>query len=255
MRLCAHAINLKGGRGMRTRSLSLFAAAAIGLTSNQVASAADLARPLPPVPVYIPPAPIPYIWTGCYVGGNIGGAWSNIEVNNVSTGGTASANNSGVAGGGQVGCDYQTGGWVFGIRNMFDATSLSNNGRFSTVPFTGTADSRTRWFDTLTARGGYLVVPAVLLYVQGGAAWTNTKLTFVDAATGTQVGEISSDRTGWTVGGGAEWMFAPHWSVFAEYNFMGFGTQSAASTACAGSCVLSAKANIQDALVGVNYKF
>jgi outer membrane immunogenic protein len=43
---------------------------------------------------------------------------------------------------------------------------------------------------------------------------------------------------GWTLGGGGEWMFAPHWSVFAEYNFMGFG----------GS-------NIQDIAAGVNYKF
>ena len=40
------------------------------------------------------------------------------------------------------------------------------------------------------------------------------------------------------IGGGGEWMFAPHWSVFAEYNFMGFG----------GS-------NIQDFTAGVNYKF
>jgi outer membrane immunogenic protein len=116
LRLCVYAM-------FRNCSLSLFAAAAIGLTSSQIASAADLARPLPPAPVYIPPAPIPYIWTGCYVGGNAGGAWSHVEFDNVSTGGNASASNSGVAGGGQVGCDYQTGGWVFGIRNMFDATS------------------------------------------------------------------------------------------------------------------------------------
>jgi hypothetical protein len=47
-----------------------------------------------------------------------------------------------------------------------------------------------------------------------------------------QVGELTNDRTGWTVGGGAEWMFAPHWSVFAEYNFMGFGTRSEAFTTC-----------------------
>ena len=119
---------------MKVLSLSRFAAAAIGLTSSQVASAADLARPLPPAPIYIPPAPILYIWTGCYAGGNIGGAWPHVEVDNVSTGGNALASNSGVAGGGQVGCDYQTGGWVFGIRNMFDATSLINN---------DTADSRT----------------------------------------------------------------------------------------------------------------
>jgi outer membrane immunogenic protein len=245
---------MKGEAMMCKCSLTLLALVAIGLTAGQVASAADLGRPPPPAPVYIPPAPVPYLWTGCYVGGNIGGAWSNVEVNNVATGGTVSASNSGVAGGGQVGCDYQAGAWVFGIRNMFDATSLSGSGTLSTTPFTGTANSRTNWFDTLTARGGYLVAPSVLLYMQGGAAWTNTNVTFFDS-TGAQVGEISNDRTGWTVGAGAEWMFAPHWSVFAEYNFMGFGTQSAAFTACGGSCVLSAKANIQDALVGVNYKF
>jgi opacity protein-like surface antigen len=50
-------------------------------------------------------------------------------------------------------------------------------------------------------------------------------------------------------------MFAQHWSVFAEYNFMGFGTRSAAFTSCAGGCVLSTKANIQDALVVLNYNF
>jgi outer membrane immunogenic protein len=238
---------------MRKCTLTLLAAAAVGLSASQVASAADLARKAPP-PAYVPPAPAPYLWTGCYVGGNIGGAWANVDVSNVATGGSVSENNSGVAGGGQIGCDYQAGAWVFGFRDMFDATSLSKSTTFSTIPFTGTADSRTNWFDTLTVRGGYLVVPNVLLYAQGGAAWTNTHVTFFNGP-GAQIGELSNDRTGWTVGAGAEWIFAPHWSVFAEYNFMGFGTRSAAFTACGGSCVLSAKANIQDALVGVNYKF
>jgi outer membrane immunogenic protein len=241
-------------RKLSMASGATLAAVVIGLTMSQVASAADLGRAPPAAPAYLPPAPIPYLWTGCYVGGNIGGAWSNVEVSNVSTGGTVSASNGGVAGGGQIGCDFQAGAWVVGLRNMFDATSLSGSGTLSTIPFTGTADSRTNWFDALTVRGGYLVQPNLLLYVQGGAAWTNTNVTFFNGA-GTQVGQFSNDRTGWTVGAGVEWMFAPHWSVFAEYNFMGFGTQSAAFTACGGGCVLSAKANIQDALVGVNYKF
>jgi outer membrane immunogenic protein len=117
----------------------------------------------------------------------------------------------------------------------------------------GSADSRTNWFDALTVRGSYLVQPNLLLYVQDRPAWTNTNVTFLNGA-GAQVGQFSNDR-GWAVGAGAEWMFAPHRSVFAEYNFMGFGTQSVAFAACGGGCVLSAKANIQDALVGVNYKF
>ena len=68
-------------------------------------------------------------------------------------------------------------------------------------------------------------------------AWTSTNTTVFNLA-GTQIGDLSTSSQGWTLGGGAEWMFAPHWSVFAEYNFMGFG----------GS-------NIQDMVAGVNYKF
>ena len=97
----------------------------------------------------------------------------------------------------------------------------------------------------------------MLLYGQGGAAWTSWDITAFNGA-GVQVGQISGgNRTGWTAGAGVEWMFAPHWSVFVEYNFMGFGTRSAATTACVGaSCALiSAKADLQNALVGVNYKF
>jgi outer membrane immunogenic protein len=242
---------------MRKSSSMLIAAAVIHLTASQSARAADIVPrgyPAPaPALVYAPPIS----WTGCYVGGNIGGARSNVDLSGVS-GASFSATNSGFAGGGQIGCDYQWNQfWVVGIRNMLDATSLSNRTNISAVPFTGAVDSRTRWFDTLTARGGYLVPPTnLLLYAQGGAAWTNTSITFLDGS-GAQLGEASNDRTGWTVGAGVEWRFAPQWSVFAEYNFMGFGTQSATFTGCGGTCVVnaSAKADIQNVLAGVNYKF
>src|SRR5215471_4240587 len=243
---------------MRKSSSMLIAAAVIHLTASQSARAADIgprgyAAPAPaPALVYAPPK-----WTGCYVGGNIGGAWSNVDLSGVS-GVDASATNSGFAGGGQIGCDYQWNQyWVVGIRNMLDATSLSSRTNISTVPFTGAIDSRTRWFDTLTPRVGYLVPPTnVLLYAQGGAAWTNTNITFLDGS-GAQLGEASNNRTGWTVGAGVEWRFAQQWSVFAEYNFMGFGTQSATFTGCGGNCVVNANANadVQNVLAGVNYKF
>jgi outer membrane immunogenic protein len=245
---------------MRKSVLMLITAAVIDLTAIQRALAADLARPPHPYvpPAYVPPAPpvpIP-TWTGCYVGGNVGGAWSSVDLTGVS-GVNFSATNSGFAGGGQIGCDYQWNQfWVVGIRNMLDATSLSSNTNILSVPFTGTVDSRTRWFDTLTARGGYLLQSNVLLYAQGGAAWANTNITFLDGS-GAQLGEASNNSTGWTVGAGVEWMFAPNWSVFAEYNFMGFGTQSANFTGCGGGCLVNAnaKADVQDVLAGVNYKF
>ena len=98
----------------------------------------------------------------------------------------------------------------------------------------------------------------LLFYVQGGAAWTQAKATAFNAA-GAEIGSVSGNsRTGWTAGGGVEWMFVPHWSVFLEDNYMGFGTRSSSFAVCpAGTTcgIFSAKANVQDVLVGVNYRF
>jgi outer membrane immunogenic protein len=240
---------------MRCKALTSIIAAGIGLAFGQMALAADL--PIRKAPAYIPPSlPPAYVWTGCYLGGNVGGAWGRIEATDVTTGATVSPNNSGFAGGGQVGCDYQMSQWVVGFRNMFDGTSISNGATISDSYFSGTINGRLNWFDTLTGRVGYLVQPNLLLYAQGGAAWTSWDITA--QTNGVQVGEISGgNRTGWTAGGGVEWMFAPHWSTFVEYNYMGFGTRSATTNACiGGTCALiSAKADVQDVLVGLNYKF
>ena len=98
----------------------LIAATVIHLTASQSARAADIVprsypAPAPP-PVYAPP--VQYLWTGCYVGGNIGGAWSNVDLSGVS-GVNFSASNGGVAGGSQIGCDYQWNRfWVVGVRDM-----------------------------------------------------------------------------------------------------------------------------------------
>jgi outer membrane immunogenic protein len=68
----------KGRIVMRKASLTLVAAA-IGMAASQ-ASAADLPRK---APAYIPPAPPPITWTGCYVGGNIGGAFGHASLSTV----------------------------------------------------------------------------------------------------------------------------------------------------------------------------
>jgi outer membrane immunogenic protein len=215
------------------KSLALVATAvAFAVTA---AAAADMrVPPAGAYPSYLPPAFVPALpnWSGCYVGANLAGAWGNFH-ESTSTGVAISANPAGIAGGGQVGCDIQFDSWVFGIRNMIDATNLRSSTSFAA----GSANSHTNWFDTLTAREGFLVAPNVLVYGQGGAAWANTNVTVFNTAGG-QIGSISNNSQGWTLGGGAEWMFAPHWSVFAEYNFMGFGGN-----------------NIQDVAAGVNYRF
>jgi outer membrane immunogenic protein len=222
------------------------------LSMMTLASASALAADLPQRPVYNPPvvvaAPAP-MWTGCYLGGNVGGAFgrATLDVNGF---GDITKSQSGFAGGGQVGCDYQfNGGWVIGARDMYDWTNLhsSSSNNNAAVNF------NQPWFDTLTARIGYAVVPNTLLYFQGGGAWSHTSANVT--VNGNQTGEISKTRSGWTIGGGVEYMFAPNWSTFIEYNYMDFGSSStsASSTACPAGCFF--KTNEQTILVGLNFRF
>ena len=76
---------------MRRKATMFIIAAGLSLAFSQMAFAADLSRPAyqsPPPPI-LAPTPV-YNWTGFYVGGNLGGAWGNVEVTDVTTGATIS---------------------------------------------------------------------------------------------------------------------------------------------------------------------
>jgi outer membrane immunogenic protein len=107
----------------------------------------------------------------------------------------------------------------------------------------------------MTARLGYAVAPTWLPYFQGGGAWghTNTDTNFG----GVQIGQTSKTKSGWTIGGGVEWMFAPRWSAFLEGNYMDFGSNNGTVfgvIACGAGCAYSTKATESTVLVGVNYR-
>ena len=234
----------------------LLATVTIAALGSANALAADMGqRPVYKAPVMMAPAPT---WTGCYIGGNIGGAFGDASLSG--PGGTVSTDGSGFAGGGQIGCDYQfSGGWVVGIRNMFDGTSNKRSGTIAGGPLAGdVVNFNNQWFDTLTARLGYAFQPAWLLYLQGGGAWGHTSTNIT--AGGAQIAQTSHTGSGWTIGGGVEWMFAPHWSAFLEGNYMDFGSRdgtafTAVGTTCAPGCAFSAKATETSVLIGVNYRF
>jgi outer membrane immunogenic protein len=244
---------------MRKHSLMLVAAA-IGLAASQ-ASAADLPRKAPPPAA--PPPPPPITWTGCYIGANIGGIFGrgDAHFDNFEIG---SNTRSAFTGGGQIGCDYQfAGGWVIGIRDMFNWANVGRDrtfvDRFGNVVSTDTNGS---WFNTLTGRIGYAFAPSWLLYGQGGVAWINHS---VDVnINGFDFGEFGRTRTGWTAGGGVEWMFAPGWSAFLEGNYMDFGDHGHTVFDNGGviingcgvvGCAFNTHVKAATVLVGVNYRF
>ena len=236
---------------MRQLTFALLASTTLAFVS-QGASAADLAR-RPPV-VKAPVAPVvPMTWTGCYLGGNIGFGWTKKEYSRPANGANDGFHTAdGFVGGGQVGCDYQfAGNWVVGVQGMIDWTDL--DGTHRAISNTNINEStKVSRFATATARLGVTFTPSLLAYVKGGGAWVRDEHTRTTVA-GAFISSAELTRSGWTVGGGLEWMFAPNWSVFAEYNFMDFGTKRVAFTP--GTFTQDIDQRLQAVLVGINYRF
>jgi outer membrane immunogenic protein len=231
----------------------------IGVASAGAAPAADL--PLKAAPVA---APL-YNWTGCYVGGNVGGGWTRVDTTRFSqdTIGQSFAlygreNDSGFIGGGQVGCDFQTTNLVFGVQGTFDFGNI--NGRHALIDFpTFSETNDLKAIYTATGRVGYLWTPSFLGYVKVGMSWMQNKNQVLQP-NGALLESASYTLPGMTAGIGGEWMFAPNWSVFAEYNYMWIEDTSGQHFTSAPGVfppgeVLNVKQTAQTVLVGVNYKF
>jgi len=194
------------------------------------ASAADMAVKAAPVP-YV--API-YNWNGFYIGANGGWGQSHSCVDFLNAAGVAVAqgcrDRSGGLVGGQIGYRWQANQWVFGLEAQGDWADLSNQ-RVSLVFPALSTRTKTSGIGLFTGQIGY-AWNASLFYVKGGAAVTDTRLSILDTASGTELVGSSATRWGGTVGVGWEYGFAPNWSAGIEYDhlFMGHRNNSFTST-------------------------
>jgi outer membrane immunogenic protein len=205
-----------------------------------------------------PPMP-GFSWTGCYVGGHIGGGWGEKSFSDVGPGGLVSvfgppnarvdAKVSGFLGGAQLGCNYQFAPmWIVGLQGDFAAADISGD---TISPFTAVGTflgAKMDWLASATARFGYAVNNNWLLYAKGGAAWAHDKYTAIYGATFTG----TETRGGWTIGGGLEWAFMDNWSAMLEYDFYDFGTKDVSLTAGAA---INVKQYIGVVKFGINYRF
>ena len=118
-----------------------------------------------------------------------------------------------------------------------------------------------REHNALTGLIGYSWASPWLVYFQGGAVWSRVEAD-INAAVpaGVFAASFSDTKTGWTVGGGVEYRFAPQWSVFVEGNYYDFGSRdrivfTPTATACQAGCLFSGKTTAVSVLAGVNYRF
>jgi outer membrane immunogenic protein len=232
---------------MRNFTIGLMAAAALGIAST-VVNAADM-------PVKAPPrvAAQSFSWTGCYVGVNAGGAWARNSYSSIPGIAVGSHTADGVAAGGQIGCNYQAGPWVWGVEGMFDWADLDGSHTLTVIPAV-TSTTNVDWFATATGRIGYAVFDRTLFYVKGGGAWIRQTESLT--ALGVTLNDGGHTRGGWTVGAGLEYAFAGPWSAKLEYNYMDFGNRG--TSVCGVICVptgLNDREHVHAVLVGLNYRF
>jgi len=196
------------------KKLLLATVALVALGATAPALAADLApRTYTKAPAYVSPI---YNWTGFYLGGHIGGAFS---------GDNSLQNDSRFLGGVEGGFDYQfAGNWVIGVEAQYSWLDNSNGG--TVLPGGALVSLNNDALGSVTGRFGYTWGPA-LLYAKGGYAWKDGNNINV-SLNGVQQGFVTDGghKDGYTVGGGLEYMFAPSWSAKIEYQYYNFGSTS-----------------------------
>jgi outer membrane immunogenic protein len=210
-----------------------------------------------------------------------GGQANGAAISSIGTGG-ASAH--GFTGGIQVGHLWQYGRFVYGLEADVESFKLRASRQGSgvyPVGFIATAGNSytiadsadTDWLFTVRGRVGW-AFSNLLTYVTGGLAGTrlNVSNSFSDAfvpsipapVRALGAGSGSTNKLGWTVGGGAEWAFSRNWSVRAEYLHVHFDSASAVaivgipgpSTAAYSNAIgTSADLTAHIARVGVNFRF
>jgi outer membrane immunogenic protein len=197
-------------------------AASMFVTASALAADVGVLRPVPGSEYYgyykASPRPLAVSWTGCYLGGHVGGAIANYDVtdspvvpvttpptgfSSVDLGVVSLSSGSAVVGG-QVGCNLDLGSkWLVGVEADAAWTRITNSKLFSastTLPglqaCTGTPpvcttpgvittnqatpSARTDFIATATARLGYefAYYNQGLVYGKGGVAWVADQTAF-----------------------------------------------------------------------------
>ncbi len=229
-------------------------------------------------------------WNGLYLGLNGGYAWNGDSATNFNYTGSGGGfvalsaagalptgfnlSNNGFLGGGQIGYNYYINDkLVAGVESDVEgmAVGVSAANWFAPSPITYAQGVRSQHtFGTVRGRAGFLVTPTLLVFGTGGlaygeadlsAAWFSPTLKPALNAGGTAYG-YQDMRTGWTGGGGVEWMFLPKWSAKVEYLYYDLGT----ATTTPLQAVYGAKGQFSNASyqgrfngdvvrAGVNYHF
>ena len=258
--LDTHSISGTTMRRLAALSASAFAfAATLG-----AASAADLAVKAPP--------PIPVIdWSGFYVGGEIGGQSSRIDLSNPTLGTVGfRPDHDSFALGAFIGAQRQFGALVVGVEGgylagFFNANLVPpGNGPTTALSIffnpngTGTAYAKMQDIWSGGARIGW-AGGNLMAYVTGGFASGSFKFSAENIAPSPPASEQATARPdGGYIGGGIDWAANNAWIIGAEFRHYAFGAKTVTATvvqAAPFTETVRIAPSTDVAVVRVSYKF
>jgi outer membrane immunogenic protein len=187
------------------------------------------------------------------VGGNLGVAWDTGTLTDDFSGASVNTSRSGFVGGGQIGYNWQISPrFVVGVEWMFDGTSISSDtGTFIGLGTPFAANERIDWVTTLAARFGW-TADNWLFYGKAGGGWVHESATLTNLNSGVAISN-SDTRSGWLLGVGIEYGFAPRWTARVEWDHIGLGDDTIGGFTPGDGVTLSRHFDMLK--FGVNYRF
>jgi len=254
----------------------LLASASILVLGSVAASAADLPMKAPP---YVAPIPV-FSWTGCYVGGHVGGGTSHDSftsdnswfLDNFSS---DSSTGKGAVAGGQIGCNYQDGNAVFGLEGEGYWSNIRASGGWSQTFNSTTGEGGNSFAATSKNTSDYSIAvrfgwafDRTMVYGKAGWVWGNFAFDSAEincpTCFTTDIFHSSGTLDGLLLGVGLEHAFTQNWTIKLEYNFLDFGSKGLSFAECfnAGLCSTDSTSGINSNhsqkhifKVGFNYLF
>jgi outer membrane immunogenic protein len=236
-------LTLQGVGHIMKKTLLLLAMFSAAVGSAQ---AADM-------PVKAPVYVAPFTWTGIYLGINAGYGWSSstsgdefctnpagvVQGRFCNAPSAADLKPKGGFVGGQLGANYQTGMFVWGVESDIQVAHINDSTGALTVPccvganlFPGTLtrSQNLDWFGTVRGRLGLAIWDRTLIYGTGGVMYGEEVVDSLFVRISTYDANSSSVKTGWVAGGGIEYAFTNNISAKVEGLYFDMGSETIAAT-------------------------
>jgi outer membrane immunogenic protein len=218
----------------------------------------------------------PYDWSGLHVGISGGGAFNSHDPSSsyenvdpatqaILPHGAALTSNGGLVGG-EIGYDVQTGGWIVGVEGDFSWTNFGDS-TTNILPedlatgrpqLTFATNYQMDWISTVRGRIG-IPLDHFLIYGTGGLAFADVSMgqTVTVGTFGQLAGSADKTKTGWTLGGGAEYALCDNITLRAEALWFDLGKIDVRASTPNFDAAVDVDQKVEGVIArgGVGYKF